>query len=189
MSDAALKRGEPAPAKVTLLELIIGFGSLGLIGFGAVLPWTRWIIVEKRKWMTDDELVRVIALCQFLPGPNICNTSVCIGARFQGLPGAVVSLTSLMLAPAIIVIGLASLYEAFAYLPAVQAVFRGVSAAAAGLIVAMGLRFLYPHRRNPRSLAFVALAFVAIVIFKIPLLWIVATLVPASIAASWMFGR
>ena len=186
--SASLDDGHSTP-RVTPLDLFLGFGSAGLLGFGTAMPWARWMIVEKRRWLTEEEMVNVLALCQFLPGPNVCNVAVCVGARFAGVPGALAAITGLMLAPIIIVIGLATLYSNLSHLPAVQAAFRGISAAAAGLIVAMGIRFLPLMRNNPRALAFVALALGAVIILKLPFVWIILTLVPLSIATAWAFGR
>ena len=119
--------GHPA-RRVTLLDLFLGFGSVGLLGFGTALPWARWMLVEKRRWLSEEEMINVLALCQFLPGPNVCNISVCVGARFGGILGSVVALTGLMLAPIMIVLGLATIYASFGHLSAVQAAFRGAGA-------------------------------------------------------------
>jgi chromate transporter len=181
--------GEHAVQRVTALDLFLGFGAAGLLGFGTAMPWARWMIVEKRKWLTEQEMLNILALCQLLPGPNVCNVAVAVGARFAGVAGALAAITGLMLAPVIIVIGLATLYGNFSHLPAVQAAFRGISAAAAGLVMAMGIRFLPPLRNNPRALAFLALALAAVLILNVPLGWIILTLVPASIAAAWALGR
>ncbi len=180
---------DPAARRITPLDLFLGFGEAGLIGFGTAMPWARWMLVEKRKWLTEEEMINVLALCQFLPGPNVCNVAVCVGARFAGVLGALAAITGLMLAPMIIVIGLATLYENLSHVPAVQAAFRGVSAAAAGLIVAMGLRFLYELRGYPRALVFVALALAAVLFLKLPIFWIILILAPMSIAAAWALGR
>ena len=180
---------ETPARRVTRLDLFLGFGAAGLLGFGTAMPWARWMLVEKRKWLTEEEMINVLALCQFLPGPNVCNVAVCVGARFAGALGAIAAITGLMLAPMVIVLGLATLYGNFGHLPAVQAAFRGISAGAAGLVVAMGLRFLYELRHHPRALVFVAFALAAVLVLNLPLVWIILTLLPASIAAAWALGR
>jgi chromate transporter len=180
--------GRPA-RRVTLLDLFLGFGSVGLLGFGTALPWARWMLVDKRRWLSEEEMINVLALCQFLPGPNVCNISVCVGARFGGVLGSLVALIGLMLAPIMIVLGLATIYASFGHLPPVQAAFRGISAAAAGLIVAMGFRFVYALRQSPRALVFVGLAVMAVLVLKLPLVPIILILIPTSIGAAWMLGR
>ncbi|HTC12001.1 MAG TPA: chromate transporter, partial [Acetobacteraceae bacterium] len=44
-----------ASARPGLAELFAGFFTIGVCGFGGVLPWARWMVVEKRRWMTATE--------------------------------------------------------------------------------------------------------------------------------------
>jgi chromate transporter len=179
----------PSRPEVGCLDLFTSFCSVGLSGFGGVLPWARRMLVEQRRWLTDEEFVNIVSLCQFLPGPNIVNVSICVGARFAGLRGALSALAGLMIMPVIIVLLLATLYDAYGHIHPVQAAFRGVASAAAGLIVAMALKLAYPLRRSPRALAFMALTLGAVLVLKLPLVWTLLSLVPLSIAAAWVFRR
>ena len=81
--------GGPAPEPPTTAALFLGFLSIGIIGFGGVLPWARRMMVEQRRWLTPAEFTDLLGLCQFLPGPNIVNLAVALGSRFRGLPGAI----------------------------------------------------------------------------------------------------
>jgi chromate transporter len=178
----------PGP-QVTLVDLFLNFGRVGIIGFGGVLPWARRMLVEERRWLTEEEFLNLLSLCQFLPGGNVMNLAVCVGARFGGALGSIAALTGLMIMPLVIVLCLATLYAEFSTVPAVQAVFRGVSSAAAGLVLATGIKMALPLRRNPRAVAFVALTIVAVAILKIPLVWIIVVLLPASFAAAVVLRR
>jgi chromate transporter len=181
---------EAAPGpQVTILDLFLNWGRVGITGFGGVLPWARRMLVEERRWLTEEEFLNLLSLCQFLPGGNVMNLSVCVGARFGGALGAVAALTGLMAMPIVIVLCLATLYAEFSTVPAVQAVFRGVSSAAAGLIVATGIKMLLPLRRNPRALVFVMLTAFAMVVLKLPLVWIVVALLPLSYGAAVVLRR
>ncbi|WP_262030853.1 chromate transporter [Microvirga sp. Mcv34] len=175
--------------QVSVFDLFIAFASIGLIGFGGVMPWVRWMIVERRRWLSEKEFLDVLALSQFLPGGNVMNIAVCVGSRFAGFAGALASLTGLVLAPALIVIMLGVVYSNFAHVPAVQGMIRGVSAAAAGLVIAMGIRFILPLRRNPRALLFVGATAVAAAGWQIPLIWILVSLLPLSMLTGWFFRR
>ena len=121
-------------------ELFWGFNRIALSGFGGVMSWARRTMVEERGWLSSEEFTSLFGLCQFMPGPNIVNMSICVGGRFQGASGAVVSLLGLMGAPVIIIIALGALYGRFGELPAIQAMLRGVASVAAGLILATGLK-------------------------------------------------
>ncbi|MFX4717469.1 chromate transporter, partial [Acinetobacter baumannii] len=90
-----------------------GFLTLGLMGFGGVLPLARKVIVEQRQWLSPEKFTELLGLCQFLPGGNIINLSVAIGMEFRGVRGAVSSLIGLILAPTVIVVLLHYVYEQF----------------------------------------------------------------------------
>lgn len=177
--------GDDTAPPPTVLELLISFGTIGLYGFGGVMPWARWMLVEKKRWITPQEFVDMLSLCQFLPGANIVNLATCVGSHFHGFRGALASFLGLMVAPICIVLGLVILYDAYGHLPAIESGFRGVSSAAAGLILGMGIKIGLPYRKNIRVMAFAATAIVAVVIFKVPLIWVLAFLLPASMLAAW----
>ena len=77
----------PTPPR-SIAELFIGFLSIGARAFGGVLPWAHRVLVEERKWVAPADFAEMIALCQFLPGPNIVNMSIAVGAKFRGVQGA-----------------------------------------------------------------------------------------------------
>lgn len=166
-------------------ELFLGFLSIGASGFGGVLPFARRMLVERRRWLTPAEFTEVLSLGQFLPGPNICNVSVCVGRRFHGWRGSVAAFGGLMLVPFLVVVALGLLYARYGHRPEVDAAFDGIAAAAAGLVVATGLKMLDAHRRDGLALLFVALTFVGIALFRWPLLLILLVVAPLSVALAW----
>ena len=176
---------QPLPERRTVspASLFMAFAGISLIGFGGVLPWVRWMLVEKRGWMTDEELVNALSVSQILPGGNVMNIAVFVGTRFGGFTGAAAALTGLVLLPSFIVIGIGVIAETFAQEPAVQGLFRAVSAAAAGLIIAMGLRMSWRFRVDPRALTAMLATVLAMAVLKLPLIVILATVLPASLAA------
>jgi chromate transporter len=176
----------PLPAStVSTADLFIGFLKIGLSGFGGVLPFARRKLVERERWLTEQEFTEVLSLSQFLPGPNIVNLSVIVGRRFQGAAGAFAATAGLMLMPLVIVLLLATLYAQFAQIEAVRGACTAVSAAAAGLVLAMGCRMARPIARTPWQVAMALVAFVAIAILRLPLLWTLLALVPLGVAIAW----
>ena len=170
-------------------ELFLAFGGVGLCGFGGVMPWTYRMLVEKRRWLNEEEFANMLSLCQFLPGGNAMNMAICVGSRFAGLRGAIVAFVGLMAIPIAIVIALATAYQAYGRIEAVEAAFHGVSSAAAGLILAMGLKIAWPQRRNPRVMAIAAVVIVAILVLKLPLAWVLLAGVPLSILVARVVRR
>lgn len=166
-------------------ELFTGFFTLGLIGFGGVLPLARRMVVEQRRWMTGEEFTELLGLCQFLPGGNIINMSVAIGLKFRGVPGALAALFGLIAAPTAIVIGLGMIYDRFQNDPHIQHMFAGLAAAAAGLLVSMAIKIVLPLRRRPVAIGIAVLCFVGIALLGLPLLPTMLILSPISILATW----
>src|SRR4051812_45526282 len=83
----------------TLSELFGGFLECALSGFGGVLAWAHRVLVERRKWLSDQEFAELLGLAQILPGGTIINVAVFLGLRFHGLRGVFVALGGLILVP------------------------------------------------------------------------------------------
>jgi chromate transporter len=79
---------------------------------------------------------------------------------------------------------LGALYLQSAKSPVVQNILGGVSAVAAGLLIATGVRLLMPHLNRPVAVLFAALAFAGVVFTKAPLLVVLLGLAPLSIAVA-----
>ena len=183
MSEA-LPAGIPAPG-----ELFLRFTQVGLSGFGGVMPFARRMLVEDRRWLSAEEFTDILSLCQLLPGPNIVNLAVCVGARYHGVRGAAAAFAGLMAAPFFIVLALGALYTQYGHLPAVSAPFRGASAAAAGLVVAMGLKMAASRRLRSGMAWFAVLTFVGIALLRLPLVVFLAGAAPLSVAAAFWRAR
>ena len=179
----------PSASSPTPRALFAAFFSASVTGFGGVMPWARRVLVDKRRWLTADEFTDLLGLCQFLPGGNVINLAVAVGARFQGVRGALAALVGLLAAPFAIMLTLGALYTAYGHLPQVEAVFRGVPAAAAGLVLAMGIRMAQAGAASWRGAIFAAAAFAAVALARLPLVPVLAVLVPLSVAVAWRSTR
>ena len=172
-----------------LRELFLGFLEIALSGFGGVLPWARRVLVERRRWLSADEFTDLLSLCQFLPGPNIVNMSVAVGARFRGAPGAVVAATGLLAAPMAIIIAVGALYAGYGHVPWVQGLIRGISAVACGLLIVTGIKMLAAPRSRSWTLLFGVAAFAGVAMFRFPLIWVLLAVAPLSVASAWRRSR
>ena len=171
-------------ARPSVAELFVRFTQVGASGFGGVMPWARRMLVEERRWLSDEEFSEALSLCQVLPGPNIVNMAVCVGTRFRGARGAIAAFLGLLSAPFAIILVLGALFTRYGELPAISAAFRGISAAAAGLVVAMGLKMASSRRlRSPMALFAVA-AFVGVALLRMPLGWFLLVAAPLGVAAA-----
>ncbi len=158
-----------------------------MVGFGGVLPWARRMVVEQRQWLSPAEFTDLLALCQFLPGPNIVNVAVALGARFRGWPGSLAALLGLVVAPMAIVIGLGGLYARYGEIPMVARAFAGLAAAASGLVVAMAVKVAGPLRGNWVGIALAVVTFAAIALLRLPLVPTMLVMAPIGVAVCRRF--
>ena len=167
---------EPRAQPQSLTDLFVSFSLLALQGFGGVLTVVQRELVEKKRWMTREEFVEEWAVAQIMPGPNVVNLSLMIGARYFGFKGAMAALAGMLTAPLVIVLLLALVYAQFAGHPGVQGALRGMSAVAAGLITATGLKLVGALQKNvlgwPLCIALGVLCFVAIALLRWPLAYV-----------------
>ncbi|CAG9294946.1 chromate transporter [Celerinatantimonas diazotrophica] len=163
--------------------LFCGFMMLGMMGFGGVLPLAHRMLVERRQWLTDAQFTELLGLCQFLPGGNIINLSVAVGAKFRGIRGAISALFGLLLVPTIVVIGLSYIYQHAQDNLTVQHLFLGLMAAATGLLITTALKMIKPFLGNPRALFSITLTILFMIFIHLPLLAILVSLVSLNV---WM---
>ena len=91
----------------TVIEPFLLFLRLGLTSFGgpiAHLGYFRQEFVERRKWLTEEAFVDLVALCQFLPGPTSSQVSYSIGMTRGGIAGAIAAWAAFTLPSAIIML-------------------------------------------------------------------------------------
>jgi len=186
-NDSASERSPLAG--VSRATLFASFLKMGLLGFGGVLPWARRIIVDERRWLDDREFAELIGLCQVLPGPNVVNLAVIIGARSHGPLGSLIAMTGILFVPIGVMLSIAIFYAAVAHAPVARNAIAGASAAAAGLILGTALRLLLQTRPPPRGILTGAAAFVAVGVLQWPLLWVILVLIVVGIAAEWRAAR
>ena len=178
------------PSRPDLRALFLGFSSVGLSGFGGVLPFARRMLVEERRWMTAEEFNAQLGLCQFLPGPNVINLAVVVGKRYGGLAGAIVAPVGLLAGPLAIVLLLALLYDRYGSLPLAQSMLRGIAAVGVGLLFAMAWRMSGAIKEKLFFLPFTALTVIAIAGLRWPMpMVMVAGLMLSGGIAYWRLGR
>lgn len=160
----------------SLTDLFLSFTVLALQGFGGLLAVVQRELVERKRWMTNDEFVEEWAVAQIIPGPNVINLSVMIGGRYFGLPGALTALAGMLTIPLLVALLLAAAYAQYGSHPNMQGALRGMGAVVAGLIIATGLKLLGALNSNPLRMpvcAALGLAcFIGIALLRWPLAYV-----------------
>src|SRR5215216_308575 len=124
-------------ANYSLKNLILYFLKLGTIGFGgpvALIGYMHRDLVEKRKWITEEDYKEGLALAQLAPGPLAAQLSIYLGYVHYRIIGATIAGLAFVLPSFLMVLGIGYAYVKFGGLPWMQAVFYGVGAAVIGVI-------------------------------------------------------
>jgi len=124
-------------ATYSLKQLVVYFLKLGTIGFGgpvALVGYMHRDLVEKNKWISDEDYKEGLALAQLAPGPLAAQLSIYLGYVHYRILGATLAGIAFVLPSFIMVLGLGYAYVRAGGLPWMQAVFYGIGATVIGII-------------------------------------------------------
>lgn len=173
---AALAPDPPRPQPASLADLFFSFTWLALQGFGGVLAVVQREMVERKRWLTQEEFLEDWAVAQIMPGPNVVNLSLMVGGRYFGLRGALAALAGMLAVPLVIVLVLGVLYTRFGDNPQMAGALRGMAAVSAGMIAATGVKLASALTRHPLplwlTLPITVLGVLMVAVFRWPLLYI-----------------
>lgn len=123
---------------MTLLNIFTTYIKIGFMAFGggyAMLPILEKEFVEKRQWITDDQLMEDFALAGSLPGIIAVNTATFLGYRLRGVRGGIVAALGVIIPSILIITIIAAFFQNFANIPWVQSIFRGLNIAIIVLLI------------------------------------------------------
>ena len=118
--------------------LFISTFTLSAFTFGGgyvIVPLMRKKFVETLGWIDEEEMLDLIAIAQSAPGPIAVNSSIIIGYRLAGIPGALVTTFGTVLPPMVILSVISQFYTAFRDNVVVSLVLKGMGIGVAAVIV------------------------------------------------------
>lgn len=121
-----------------LFKLLFIFSKIGLFTFGggyAMFPILKSELIEKRGWITEDELLDYYAIGQCTPGIIAVNVATFVGKKLRGITGAAFTTAGVILPSVVIITVIASFISNFADLWFVQSAFSGIRVAVIVLIL------------------------------------------------------
>lgn len=120
------------------LPLFWSFFKIGFFTFGgglAMIPFIEEEFIDKKKWVTRDEMTDIIALSQSFPGVIAVNVSIFIGHRIAGKIGAIMAALGTVIPALISIVAIMIVLTGFENNPYVKMIFVGIKAASAALIL------------------------------------------------------
>lgn len=124
--------------KINSINIFKAFFKIGLILLGGgyvIVPIMEDILIEKRKWITHDELINFYSIAQSLPGIIAINTSILVANKLYSIKGAIVAVFALCLSPVVSIMIIAKCINYIINIPFVESIFWGVNIAVIVLII------------------------------------------------------
>lgn len=156
------------------LQLFWSFFKLGLFTIGggmAMIPLIQGIVVDQKKWMTEEEAVDCIAVSQGLPGVIAINMATYIGQKKKGLAGAVAATVGIVLPSFIIIIAVVKLLHGLGDNAYVNGALTGIKAAATGLIAFSAYKVGKQVLKGPFSWGLAFISFILIAWLSVSAVW------------------
>lgn len=138
-----------------LLELFITFAKIGLFTFGggyAMISLIEYTCVEKKGWITHEDMMDITVIAESTPGPIAINCSTFVGYRRRGFVGATVATLGMILPSFVIIYFISMFLDHFLEITLVANAFRGIKTAVGILIVDAALKMIRKMKKEPVSL-------------------------------------
>lgn len=180
MPQAAIPAEPPPPA---FEEALATWARIGVLSFGgptAQIALMHKVIVEEKRWLTENQYLNALSFCMLLPGPEAMQLATYAGWRLHGLAGGLAAGLLFVLPGAAVVLALSMVYAVFGKVPLVEAAFLGIKAAVLVIVIEALLRISKRALKTNTHWCIAAAAFVAIFFLGLPF--------PALIAAAALIG-
>jgi chromate transporter len=159
-------------------DLFYTFFILGISTFGggyAMIALIEQIVVDRKGWLTQDELLDIIAVSQATPGAIAINTATYIGKRTNGIKGAIIASTGVIL-PSFLIISFLYPLLVFAFNnPKFNSIFLGIQIAVTALISSSVISIFSKGIKGVFAKIIFALSLLIMILFSINPIWLIIT--------------
>lgn len=153
------------------LELLISFVKIGFLTIGGgyvMLPMMQSELIDKKHWITEEELLDYYAVGQSTPGIIAVNVATFVGYKKAGITGGIVATLGIISPSLIIITALAGVIQSIDQYPNVQKAMSGINVAVCALITDATLNFIKKGVKNFLTLLVLLASFLLIYYVKVP---------------------
>lgn len=173
------------------LQLFGVFFLIGLFTFGggfSMIPLMARELVERRKWLTEEEFREDLAFAVPIPGPNAVNLAFLVGYRVAGALGAAFAAFGCVLPSFLVILGIALGLSSYFAAPLAKRFFAGAGAAAVGLVAYAFFRLGRASFRDTKTLLLGSATLASLVLGLHPLLALTFAVL-GSLVYEWARSR
>ncbi|MCZ4352444.1 chromate efflux transporter [Roseovarius aestuarii] len=164
-------------------DFLRSFARIGLLSFGgpaAQISLMHSELVDRRRWLNEQQFLGALSFCMLLPGPEAMQLATYTGWKLRGTIGGLIAGLLFVLPGAVVILALALAYARFGQLPLVQSSFLGIKAAVMVIVVQALWRLSQKALKGAAHWALAVMGFVAIFALGLPF--------PAVIAVAAVYG-
>ena len=173
-------------------ELFVSFFKVGILTFGggyAMLPMLQREVVEKRGWITEEQILDCYAIGQCTPGVIAVNTATFVGFRQAGVLGAAAATLGVVAPSLLIISALAGILRRIAHYDAVRHAFAGIRVAVSVLVGQAVVKLWRKGVKGAWAIAAWLAALVLAAFFGVSPVWLVAAAIAAGLVLAWREAR
>ncbi len=153
-----------------LFKLFITFFKIGLFTFGggyAMISQIKEEMIEKKHWLSEDELMQIITIAESTPGPIAINLATYVGYQRHKILGSLCATIGVVL-PSLFIIFIISLFlDQFMKNQYIKSAFIGINACVAFLIMKTGIEMLVQMSKKPLAIISFIVVFALLITFEI----------------------
>ena len=160
----------------SLLNLYFSFAKIGTFTIGgglAMMPMMQAELIEKRKWITDEELIDYYAVGQSTPGIVAVNVATFVGYKQMGIIGGIFATLGMVTPSLVIIMILAGLINSINDFPIIQKALKGINVAVAALLTSTIINFMKKTIKKFTNAIFMLISFLLVFVLKLPSFWII----------------
>ena len=171
-----------------LLDLFLIFAKIGLFTFGggyAMISLIENACVEKKRWITHDDMMNVTVIAESTPGPIAINCATFVGYKQKGMAGAVAATVGMVLPSFVIIFLISRFLDAFLEIHWIAHAFQGIKLAVGILILDAAIKMIKKMQKKPLPLSILFCACAAMLLidfFALRVSSIVLMLIAAAVS-------
>ena len=153
-----------------LLDLFLVFFKIGLFTFGggyAMLALIEDICVEKKKWITHEEMMDITVIAESTPGPIAINLATYVGYKLRKIPGALIATIGMIIPSFFIVFLISQFLDRFLEIKWVSSAFQGIKIAVAILIIDAAVKMIKKMKKKPFPITIMIVALISMRVINI----------------------
>ena len=153
-----------------LLDIFLTFAKIGLFTFGGgytMIALIENICVEKKRWITHDEMMNITVVAESTPGPIAINCATYVGYKQKGFAGALATTIGIILPSFFIIFAISRFLDHFLEITWIAHAFQAIKIAVGILILDAAFKMLQKMQKKPMSRVFMLCAFAAMLLINI----------------------